>query len=146
MTIAPAPAASISAQIRDEYGNRMPIAARIEFSIDGQCLAAFRSTSYDFELFDQYGTYGSSLLVFTGQKQLRILKRRFSYESHVELGKLDQFELGGFTFAELLRLVYYNGDEWRAESIDYRLQAELRKNGPAYPLSPIQFTYIIAQS
>lgn len=136
----------IIAQIRDEFGNRMPIAASVEFFVRDKRLARFRSTSYDYWMLDQYGTYGSSFLVFAGQKQLRVLKRRFTYSAHCELDKLDRFDLDSFTFAELLRLLCYNRDEWRPESIELIVEREQQKNGPAYPLSPTQLAYIIAQS
>jgi hypothetical protein len=136
----------ICARIRDESGNRMPIAASIGFYVGDRCLAWFHSTSYDYELLDQYGTYGSSFLVFAGQHQLRVLKHRFSYSTHQEIDKLDRFDLDSFTFAELLRQLYYSRDERRRGSIQRIVEREQQKNGPAHPLSPTQLASIIAQS
>ncbi len=136
------PATYIYAQIRDSAGNRMPVASRVEFCIGAECLAVFVGRNYDENIADCYGVIGSSFLVFAGRNRINVARQRFTYNDHTEVDEIDRFDLGTYTFLELLRVFYWDRLEWRCSSIDKTLAEFLQSTPPETALSPLQLEFI----
>lgn len=140
------PATHIYAQIRDSAGNRMPVASRVEFCVGAECLAVFESLNVDYNLFDCYGVFGSSFLVFPASRRIQVLEKRFSYELHEAVDEVDRFDLGITTFTELLRLFRWNHGQWYSRSTDKMLDEMLFLTGEDNCLSPMQRNFISLDS
>lgn len=136
------PTTHIYAQIRDSAGNRMPVAARVELCMGAECLAVFKSLNSDMELLDCYGVFGSSFLVFPSSRRIDVLKKRFSYNLHEAVDDVDRFDIGNATFAELLRVLYWDHQEWYCTSITNELKSLIKHVGPQAALSPVQLNFI----
>lgn len=116
----------IFAKIRDSYGNRMPIAERIECCLHVDCLVVYEGTQIDYH----YMKLGAPFLVFKHQKLIKLAGDGFSYENHQELEDgMDRFDLSSYTFCHLLKrldIAKRVTGTWHQTSIDRELEQWLR--------------------
>ncbi len=131
----------IFAFIRNESDIVMPIATRIEFCANHDCLATFVSTSYDMTMLEQYNVFGSQFLVFRGLKQLKVVGRRFNYEQRTAVERVDRFDISTYDFCEMLRALYWNTTDWRCESITKELASWLDQDNE---FNPVLLQFIVS--
>jgi hypothetical protein len=122
----------IFAFIRDDSGNIMPQASRIELCINNECLATFVGMGWAH--LEQYLKLGSTFYVFKHQKQLRVLNRRFNYVTQTQdQDGADRFAITIYDFCEMISVLYHDHQDWRCECITKELAYWLDKCQPIDP-------------
>jgi hypothetical protein len=133
----------IFAYIRDESGNLMSMATRIEFCANDECVAVFDSRGYDSTLVEHYFMLGSTFYVFTARKLIQVVKRRFNYENQLPIPEenVDRFDISSWDFCEMIWMLYRDKLNWRCACITKELASWLDQEEV---INPVLLNFIVS--